>query len=132
MALLSFATVGISTTYADAYDQGYNQGLRSPTPTLEDKNAAVSFFGNASYDAIKEEFEGKPADRFYRGLAKMHRYTLRYVSIVIIKYAKAVVYLTEKAKGSGNDILAFVILLVGNLILPIVVFAALIRGYRKS
>ena len=132
IVLLSFATIGISATYADAYDQGHNQSWNSPQTALRGQGTTVSFFGNDSYDAIKEEFEGKPADGFFRWLAKLHRYTIRYVSIGIIKYANMVVYLTKKAKGSGYDNLALITFFAGNVVLPIIVFAALIRGYRKS
>ena len=132
IALLSFATIGISAAYADIQGQGYNQGWNSSQPTHSEQGAAVSCFGNDSYDAIKEEFEGKPADGFFRGLSKFHRYTIRYVSIVIIKYANMVVDISFKVKGYGYHNLALAMFLVGDLIFPLVVFALLIRGYRKS
>ena len=86
---------------------------------------------NTGYDSIKEELEKKPSDGFFKTLTYVHHYTIRYLAIGVISYAKAISWLAEKAEDLAGEKLSWIILLVGNLAFPIVLFAVWIFKYRR-
>ncbi len=86
---------------------------------------------NTEYDSIKEELGKRPSDGFFKTLTYVHHYTIRYVAIGVIWYAKGISWVADKAEERGLEGLSLIISFVGNLFFPIILFAVWIFKYRR-